>query len=238
MGENKSNQSNSGKGPLIATIIVALAAIAAIVVLMITLMSGKETENSGVSLSADTEISFKASQELVDECRDNAHDLVANNFEVIKLYITQGLPHLDEPYGNLPEDGVYTVNSDKYKTMDDIENFLKTIYVDEAVKDILNMNVYKSRLMKDGVPYMGTESDSPDVEKVLGINAAFKANKDYGKDWTSCFVEVTPVSETECRIAVYVNGTKPDDESVDSDSVIESTMIKTDDKWKLSELLS
>lgn len=237
MGENKSNQNNS-KGPLIATIIVAVAAIAAIVILLITLMPGKENENSTASLPDGTQITFRASQELVDECRDNAHDLVANNFEVIKLFITQGLPHLDEPYGNLPEDGVYTVNSDKYKTMDDIENFLKSIYTDDAVKNILDKNVYRSRLTKDGVPYMGTESDSPDVEKVLGINASFKADKNYGKDWTSCFVEVTPISETECHIAVYVNGTNPDDESIDSASVIESTMVKTDDKWKLSELLS
>lgn len=233
MGENKKKSNN---GPLIATIIVALAAIAAIVVLVLV-MNGSGSEEQS-TLPDGTEISFQATQELIDECRDNAHDLVANNYEVIKLYITQGLPHFDEPYGNEPEDGVYTVNSDKYKTMDDIESLLKSIYVDDTVKTIIDMGVYRSRLMKDGVPYMGTDSNAAGVEKVLGINSEFTANNGYDKDWTSCFVEVYPISETECHLAVYVNGANPESESVDPNSIIESTMIKTDDKWKLTEMLS
>lgn len=239
MGENnsKSNKNNNGTGPLIATIIVAVAAIAAIAILVFV-MNGSRGNNEQTTLPDGTEISFQASQELIDECRDSAHDLVANNFEVIKLYITQGLPALDEPYGNKPEDGVYTVNSDKYKTMDDIENFLKTIYVDAAVSDIIAKDVYRSRLMKDGVPYVGTNSNAPGVEKVLGINAEFRTNKNYEKDWTSCFVEVYPTSDSECHIAVYLNGTNPNDESTDPNSVIESEMIKTDAGWRLTELLS
>ena len=106
MSKSRKTSSNAA---IIATIVVALAAIAAMIILLV-MMSGRDKEES----SSDT--GFHASQELFDECLYSAHDLVSENYKILKLYIIEGLPHKEEPYGNEPEDGIYTVDSEEYTT--------------------------------------------------------------------------------------------------------------------------
>ena len=115
MSEQKNKKQNTAS--LVATIVVAVLAIAAVVA-MIFVMNGGEKKQE-ISVSED----FRPTAEFEQECEYQAHDLVKGGFDVIRLFVTQGLPHKDEPYGNAPEDGIYTVDTEKsgeYKTLSDI----------------------------------------------------------------------------------------------------------------------
>lgn len=234
MSEKNSKQNNSSSGALIATIIVAVAAVAAIVALIVIMMN----DNAGASPNGSQVENFSVTQEQIDECLTSAHDLVASNYEVIKLYITEGLPHLDEPYGNKPEDGIYTVDSDKYKTPEDMQNLLKSIYTEQAADEIWARGVFKTRYMKDGLAYMGADSDAAGVEKILGISADFVPKTDYSVDWSSSPLEVKPTAENKCTVLIYVNGASPTDSEVSEDNILTVVMAKENGSWRLTELVS
>lgn len=133
MSEKKNGSSKKGASTLVATVIVAIAAVAAIVVLI---MMTRNTD-SPQKLPDGTEVTFKPSAEFVDECGANAQALMEDNYKVVRMFVSEGLPHLDEPYGNAPEDGLYTVNSDDFKTYAELEVFIKSVYTAEEAERIL-----------------------------------------------------------------------------------------------------
>lgn len=230
MSENRNKQKSSNSA-LIATIIVAVAAVAAIVMLIIVMKSGNgETLPNGSRVEK-----FSATSEQINECLTSAHDLVASNYTIIKLYITEGLPHLDEPYGNKPEDGIYTVDSDKYKTPDDMQNLLKSIYTEQAANAIWERGVYKTRYIKDG---LAVNSDTAGAEQVLGISEDFNPKTDYSVNWSSTPLEVIPTAEDKCKVVIYVNGASPNDSDVSEGNVLTTEMVKENGAWRLTELIS
>ena len=243
MSENHS-KNNTQTGPLIATIVVAVLAIAAVVALIITMNNNSSSSGEGVS-SVVTDVGFQPTQELVDECTYAAHDLVADSYSIIRLFVSEGLPHYDEPYGNEPEDGLYTVNSTEYKTLEDIESLVKRVYTNSEAERIMNMGVYKERKVLVDIVYDDTaesadtataEAERPlyKEETVLGISADFKADSEYNKGWSACSIAVLPKSETECELTIYLGGMSADDAEADPDSVLETAMIKIDGEWKLA----
>lgn len=245
--------------PLISTIIVAVLAIG-LAVAAILIMTGdndnnnSEAQNSGASVS-DT--SFKPTQELISECTYAAHDLVAASYRVVRLFVTQGLDHLDEPYGNRPEDGLYTVSSTEFTSLEQIQALVKSVYTPEEALRILTdvdgngLAVYQNRekLVKVEKPLPGTseataEAEAEDTsdgsvqyktEYVLGISEKFKPAENYTKDWSSCRIAVTPLSETECKLVVYLDGLDPETVTdADKDSILEMSMIKNGEDWRLT----
>ena len=240
--------------PIISTIIVAVLALAVAIFAIVLIASDG---NGNVSGGADgTSAPFTPTEELVDECTYAAHDLVAANYKVVRLYITEGLSHLDEPYGNVPEDGYYTVDSTAYKTLEDITALLNSVYTpDEAVRILTNVNgnglqVYNDRevLVKVEETYEGTAETTEEMqdstadsgvqyktEYVLGISAEFTPDKSYSKDWSSCRIAVTPVSESECSLKVYLDGLTPETATeADADSILHISMFKVGGSWRLT----
>ena len=132
MSEKKYKE-NKSIIPLVSTIVIAVIAIVLAIVAIMTLKKDKPGENS-LSTAVDN---FVPTDALIEECTYAAHDLVRDNFSVIRLYITEGLAHFDEPYGNLPEDGIYTVNSTEYSSLEQIEEMLKSIYVNSEAERVL-----------------------------------------------------------------------------------------------------
>ena len=220
--KNKKKQDNAA---LIATIVVAALALAAVIALILILnnKSGEKPTSSGNEV-------FQPTAEFEQECEYAAHDLVKGSYEIIRLFITQGLPHLDEPYGNAPEDGIYTVDTEKsrgYKTFEDIENKVKSVYTDEAAEKVMKLDVYKKRksLYNDDI--------------VLGIKADFKADASREKLWENCALAVLPTSETECDITIYLDVTSEsfDTSDVSEDKILRTKMKKTDAGWRLTEFV-
>ncbi len=245
--------------PVISTIIVALLAIG-VAVAAILIMTG-DNDNNGTGAqnngSSASDTVFKPSQELVSECTYAAHDLVAASYRVVKLFVTQGLDHLDEPYGNRPEDGLYTVSSTEFTTLDQIQTLVKSVYTEEEAQRILTnvdgngLAVYQNRerLVKVEKTDPGTSEATAEAapestsdgsvqyttEYVLGISEDFTPAENYKKDWSSCRIAVTPLSETECKLVVYLDGLDPETVTdADKDSILEMSMIKNGEDWRLT----
>lgn len=228
MSENKKN--SGGLGPLIATVLVGAAAVAAVVVLivMVSNAQSRESGQSGGALGSDATITFKPTQELVDEFNDNAHDLVAGNYEILQLFLLEGVPHEDEPYGNEPEDGYYTAKSSKYPTYAELEKFVRSVLVAEEAQRILgDIDGNGRRIYVPREGYNGA----------LGIVADFTPDTSYGKSWESTRIQFVPVSETECALTVFLGADEETDLSaLPEDMKLETSMVKGTDGWRLTRL--
>lgn len=252
MSEQNKGKTTSSISTIVATAIVALAAIAAIIVLiMMPKDGGQNNESQSVS------VAYKDTQEFADECGENAQKLVAGNYRVLRLFISEGLPHQDEPYGNRPEDGFYTAISDEFKTYEELESYVKSIFTEQEANRILtkmpidpaaaygtdggsgsgSMELYRSR--DEYVDASGSGGGTSYVKQsVLGINMSFKPYTDYKKPWGSTSIRIVPVSEEECDITIYLGADKDVDlSSVEDTDILHTTMIKENGEWRLAELV-
>lgn len=252
MSEKKYPEKKSNTAPLVATVIVGLAAVAAVVMLLI--MNNDTADPGGSSgLPSGTQVSFRPTQELVDECSVESHDLLQESYKIIRLFVTEGLPHEDEPYGNEPEDGIYTVNSKDYTSFEQIEALVKSVYIDSEAERILHnldgngLEVYKKREILVDAVYSDEASDSEAsgtgetaetgetgetsstnrpayVKKtVLGINADFKPDESYKKAWETSRFVFDLKSESECALTIYLGA----DESTDLSAVDPGSILET-----------
>lgn len=240
--------------PLISTIIVAVLAIAVVIVALMLITGDNGTSSDG-GAAPDTSVSesFRPTQELVDECTYAAHDLVADNYRIVRLFVTEGLAYEPEPYGNLPEDGLYTVSSNEYKTLEQIQDLVNSVFIEEeAVRVLGNIDgkglaVYQDRekLVKvedtaDATAEATKESAGVQytTEYVLGISADFAPDESYTKDWSSCRIAIIPRSETLCDLTVYLDGLDENTATeADSDSILKMTMVKVEQDWRLEKFV-
>lgn len=217
----------------IATIIVAVLAIATTLFLLYQTSQQQIQEN---------QYNYIPSDEVNEEMNMNAVTLIKNNCEIFRIYLQYGLPHQAEPYNNVPEDGYYTVKSDSYKTMSDIEKLVNSTFVEKEAKRILtdingdNIAVYAEETDEDGNKGIGLDMNMVDE------NGRFKA-LDYGYTWSNARFTLHPKSNTECDIIVELNSAEEtssaDTTSSGSESSIKkvtANMLKVNGEWRLQKL--
>lgn len=247
---------------MVATIIVAVAAVAAIVVLLVIMKKTGERGGSDNSM-----VTFKPTEQFAEECGEKAQELIAGNYTAVRLFVSEGLPHLAEPYGNPPEDGLYTVDSDEYNTFEQIKSLINSVYTEEEAYRILNRSpsdpannstdiiaVYAPREIfvnadevsqeEVSVPkvpdvVLPNESAAPFVKQtVLGINENFKPYIDYKKPWGSISIKVNPISEEECDITVYLGADRDVNlSSVEETDILTTKMIRENNAWRLTKMV-
>lgn len=215
----------------IATIIVALLALSATFFLLYKMSQDQAQENDYV---------YVPSEEINNEMNDNAVILIKNNCEIFRVFLQYGLAHEAEPYNNKPEDKLYTVKSDKYSTMADLEKLVKATFVEKEAERILtNVNgngpVFSEETNYDGEKGIGLAMDMVDKDgRFKGIA--------YEYSWTNPKVILNPVSNTECEIKIELekegSSAESNTESTDKgDSLkLSATMIKANGKWLLQKL--
>lgn len=215
----------------IITIVAAVLAVAAVVILLVTMNAKPEEPELPVITG------FQVTQELADECTAAAQKLVSDNYSIIRLYVTEGLP-LEIIYGSVPEpiDGYYMTDSEKFTDFSQIEELVKSVYASDAAGNILRSVEVRTKdgSMKELEVYKACSAYG---DTFLGMNELFSVDKDYTTDWSSCYVEVKPKSETECDVTVYVNGITAEQGSENPESVLGTSMVKTSDGWRLTKLL-
>lgn len=262
-----STKKKQNLAPLIATVVIAGLAFAAAVVAAVMLLGGKnddDSESTGESTQSQTasvDTSY-LTQEYMDEAGLAAHDLLNSGHEILRLFVTEGLAHNDEPYGNLPEDGYYTVNSTDYDTLEKIEELVHSVYTDDAAEQVLTnadgngLVVYANRKVQQKVETAAAESatgesstaeDDGSVKyetvEVLGISADFVA--DESKSWVSCTIKIEYVEEGRCTLEVGLYnerldtlGTAEASSESEPDRSYTVDMVKTDDGWRLEEFVT
>ena len=252
-----STKKNSNNIPLIATIVVAVAAIVLAVAAMIMMNKApaSDNENSGTASQQHSRDTSYITPEYQQECEYAAHDLLNSSHEILRLFVTEGLYHEDEPYGNLPEDGYYTVNSTDYNSLEQIEELVRSVYAEDAAEQILKnsdgkgLKVYANReqLVRVEQPEstaettaQATQESGANYEKVykLGISSDFVP--DESKSWSSCAITIDYLEEGRCGLTVYLDGVDSSNGVTDEnrDSVLEMTMVKLDDGWRLAEFVT
>lgn len=216
-----SSKGNNNIAAIVATAIVAVLAIGAAFFAVMKLTEAPAEPAVTTTLPADViATDFEPTQELVEEVKDAATTLLSNNFEVLKLYMTRGLSHEDEPYGNKPEDGYYTVADTTYTTYAQIETLVNSTYTaDEAARVLSDCN-------GKGAVYAERTGGK------LGISAKFEAAA-YDLTWENVQFKVTPLSETESAVSVYLHKRDGGEEVISN-----GTLTKDNGTWLLKGIIS
>lgn len=215
MGKEKTK--DNSVMPTIITIVIAIVAVATVLYAYITGAFGN-TGSGG----------FIPTQEHKAEIEKYSKELLDRNYETYMLFYQYGLAigedkeSEEEIYDRTPEDGVYTVNSDKYKTYEDIENLLKDTFAQGTVRRLLEKGQGKGQIYfdKDGK---------------LGMKIANFEQHDYNKNWNNITIEYDDIEEFSAKLIVQLNSN--DDDSESGDSTVEGYMVKINDKWVLEDLI-
>ncbi len=213
-------------------ILLSVGAVLAVVVFIVVLnLSGGELPKIGLPAAETTaaasatettpaeEKGYEPDRELADEMKDAVISLISDNYTVLRLYYIRGLSHKDEPYGNVPEDGYYTVDSDKYTSLSQIEEIVDRTFTKEFAEEI------KTDPLGYGAIYKTRDSGE------LGIIANYTP-MEYDRSWENPKFEIDPKSDTECGISLKLH------EKADNSEVkVKAEMIKTDDGWRLTSIV-
>ena len=212
----------------IATIVVAVLAIAT------TLFLLYQTSQQQIQ---DNQYNYVPSDEVNEEMNMNAVTLIKNNCEVFRIYLQYGLPHQAEPYNNVPEDGYYTVKSDNYKTISDVEAVVNSTFVEKEAKRIL------TNINGDNVAVYANKGIGLDVSMV-DENGRFKAIG-YDYTWSNAKFTLHPKSNTECDIIVELNPAEETSSAENASSgsddsntkKVTANMLKVNGEWRLQKLV-
>lgn len=216
MASKKKKKNGTNIPSLIITIIAAILAIGAIV--FVIRMNPDENEPEETEIVVNTTPAFQATEELLDQTSQAAYDLLPENYKVYQ-YLTRGMTHEEEPYGNLPEDGFYTCVSDDFKSFDDFSEFVRSVYTEKTAE----------KLLTD--PFGNGPVYGVDDTGALGLSSAFTPASDPGLSWANVNYLCTPVSDTECDVDVTLQ------DSDGKDVVKKVKMVLQNGEWKLSEMI-
>lgn len=203
----------------------AVAAIAAFAVVMN--IASPDTEDKGndapavsTTTTAATEPEgYIADNSVAEEMKDAAQVLVANNYEILSLYYIHGLNHKDEPYGNAPEDGYYTVDDSEYTSLEQLESLVDSTYLPQQAETV------KTNPLSYGPIYMTRNNGD------LGIIANFTP-MEYDISWENPQFSIDPVSDEDCVINITVHNRTSGEEVA-----LKGEMTKTEDGWRLKTIL-
>ena len=255
-----SSKKKQNLAPLIATVIIAGLACAAAVVAAVMLL-GKDGKDESQPEQVSSKDTSYLTDEYLEETRLAAHDLMESSHEILRLFVTEGLHYNQEPYGNTPEDGYYTVNNTDYD-LEKIQDLVYSVYSEDAAEKILTnidgngLVVYSNRKILRKVETTAAESAAEDSSEngdtikyetveVLGISEKF--TPDPTKGWVSCSFTREYVEEGRCTLEVGVyderletaigtsEGTA-EDRQPDASYTVD--MVKTDDGWRLDEFVT
>lgn len=202
----------------------AVAAVVAFIVVMNVYGDGIEFEKKDeptvttTTTAAEPE-GYIADSEIAEEMKDAAQLLVANNYEILSLYYIHGTNHKDEPYGNAPEDGYYTVDDSEYTSIEQLEALVDSTYLPEQAETV------KTNPLSYG-PIYKTRANGD-----LGIIANFTP-MEYDVSWENPQFSIDPVSDEDCVINITVHNRTSGEEVA-----IAGEMTKTEDGWRLKTIL-
>lgn len=200
----------------------AVAAIAAFAIVMNLAPATEKTDrasDTATTTAASQSVGYVADADAAEEMKDAAQELVSNNYEILSLYYIHGMSHKDEPYGNAPEDGYYTVDSDEYTSLAQLEELVDSTFLPEQAQTV------KTNPLSYGPIYK--ERNNGD----LGIIENFTP-MDYNTSWDNPQFSIEPISDTDCVINIIIHDRTSGDEVK-----LTGEMTKTEEGWRLKTIL-
>ncbi len=204
----------------------AVAAIAVFAIVMsingdkIPTVSGNTNiTTTTTAVTTEKPSGYSPDEELSVEMKDAAIELLGLNYETLRLYFTTGLQHKDEPYGNAPEDGYYTVKDSEYSSLSQLEELVDKTFVPAQAQAIKENSLGYGPIYK--------ERDGGE----LGIIENFTPMS-YDVSWDNPQFTIEPVSDEECAINVTLHNRTSGDEVI-----LKGEMTKTEEGWRLKTIL-
>lgn len=230
----KGKYSESEKLHFIILGAAAGAAIIVFVVVLLILSNGKlsfaqekapeqtttTTTTAAAAVTEPEDAGYQPDPEIKEEMKDAVTKLISGNYTVLKLYYIKGMAHKDEPYGNTPEDGYYTVDSEDYTSIDQLEDIVDSTFVKDFAKNVKN----------DPLGYGPIYSTRPNG--TLGIIANFTPMP-YTRSWKNPDFVIEPESDTECGIKIYIH----EKDEAQTPVTLDGHMTKTADGWRLDSII-
>lgn len=211
--------------PLYVTFLcVGAAAAVAVFLLVYSALGGgeavpvrpAETEPAETTPAPDV---YQPDDALSEEMKDEATRLIQQNYEVLRLYYTRGLSHLDEPYGNRPEDGYFTVDDSEYTALSQLDALVDSTYVAEQAA------IVKHNSLGYGAIYKERSGGA------LGIIENFTP-MEYELSWDNPTFSIVPESDELCGISLTIHH-RDTGEAVS----LSGEMVRTENGWRLSTVL-
>lgn len=199
----------------------AVAAIAAFaVVINLSPAPEKKEPAQTTTTAAITEPQgYVADNEAAEEMKDAAQLLVSNNYKVLSLYYIHGLNHKEEPYGNAPEDGYFTVNDTEYTSIEQLESLVDSTFLEEQAVTV------KANSLGYGPIYKVRDNGD------LGIIENFTPMA-YDISWENPQFSIAPVSDEDCVINITLHNRTSGEEVA-----LAGEMTKTEEGWRLKTIL-
>lgn len=211
--------------PLYAAL-TAVGFVAAVVTFILVLNNTEQTPSStpapstsaSQSQTADPSV-YIPDEQTSEEMKDAAIELLSGNYEVLKLFYTRGLDHKDEPYGNAPEGGYYTVSDSEYTSFSQLEELVNSIFCEEQAKITL----------ENSLGYGAVYTERYNGE--LGIIENFTP-MEYDISWENPDFSIDPVSDEECALIITLRTRDGGEEVAKS-----GEMVKTEKGWRLKSII-
>lgn len=211
--------------PLYAAL-TAVGFVAAVVTFILVLNNTEQTPSSASAPSTSASQSQTADpsvyipdEQTSEEMKDAAIELLSGNYEVLKLFYTRGLDHKDEPYGNAPEGGYYTVSDSEYTSFSQLEELVNSIFCEEQAKITL----------ENSLGYGAVYTERYNGE--LGIIENFTP-MEYDISWENPDFSIDPVSDEECALIITLRTRDGGEEVAKS-----GEMVKTEKGWRLKSII-
>ncbi len=212
--------------PLYAAFL-SIGAVAAVAAFVLVLSLSPETEkkpdaaseSTTASVSVSEPLGYAADNETAEEMKDAAQLLVSSNYEILSLYYIHGLDHKEEPYGNAPDGGYYTVDDSEYTSLEQLEALVDATFFPEQA-ELIKTNplgygpIYKVRSNGD-----------------LGIIENFTPMP-YDVSWDNPTFKIEPLSDDECIILITLHNRTSGEEVK-----LTGEMTKTEGEWRLKTIL-
>ncbi len=215
----------SESAPLYASLLAVGFAAAVVTFILVLNNTAQEpspapTPNvSGSQSQAADPNAYVPDEKTSEEMKDAAIELLSGNYEVLKLFYTRGLEHKDEPYGNAPEDGYYTVSDSDYTSLEQLEELVNSIFCDEQAKITL----------ENSLGYGAIYSERSSGE--LGIIENFTP-MEYEISWENPDFSIDPISDDECALVITLRNRESGEEISRN-----GEMVKIEKGWRLKSII-
>lgn len=131
------------------------------------------------------------------------------------------------PYSGDPVEGeyIYKVDDEKFKTFDDLRNYLLTVYSSDYTDQLLYNTPYENDPL-----YL-------DINGELCINSARAGAKGYYVNWDSPAIDIRSSDSTVCQFTITGQLEEPADEVIPEPYSIDAEAVYENGRWVLTEMI-
>lgn len=196
-----------------------------------TAETSAETESSEdtaseTETSAETESETSAeTEEAVENAvsADTLSGLMDENLYCMRYVFSLG----SLPYSGDPVEGeyIYKVDDEKFKTFDDLKNYLLTVYSADYTDQLLYNTPYENDPL-----YL-------DINGELCINTANAGAKGYYVNWDNAVIDIKSSDSTSCKFTITGQLEEPAEEVIPEPYSVDAEAVYENGRWVLTKMI-